>query len=80
MAVRMSPENFKVSRRILRLAALEKVERGRARIRAAEAALDRDVLDAARAAREAGATWQEIGEAVGISMQGAQQKFGPSLN
>lgn len=32
----------------------------------------------AKAARDGGATWQEIGEALGISRQAAQQRLAPS--
>ena len=76
----MSPQNFKVTRRIQRVQELQTVERGRARIRASEAALDRDVLEKVRRARDAGASWSDIGSALGVSKQAAQQKFVASVN
>lgn len=39
-------------------------------------ALRRYDRECVRAARKAGATWQEIGEAVGMARQNAQRKFG----
>lgn len=40
------------------------------------AAEDRKVADLVLAAREAGASWQMIGEALGMSKQAAWEKYG----
>lgn len=36
-------------------------------------------LDAVRAARDAGASWSDIGDIYGLTKQGAQQRFKPLL-
>ena len=38
--------------------------------------LDRIEFEAVQTVREAGATWEDIGEALGISRQAARQRFG----
>lgn len=45
----------------------------RERLAAAERAIDAGV----RRGRRAGATWGEVGRALGMSRQGARQRFGP---
>jgi len=50
------------------------VELGRL-IAAAHAAVDAD-SELARAARQAGASWTQIGDAVGLTRQAAQQRWG----
>lgn len=39
---------------------------------------DRKLTDAARAARAAGASWAQIGDALGLTRQAAQQRWGRS--
>jgi len=53
------------------------VELGRL-IAAAHAAVDADseLAHAAHAARQAGASWTQIGDAVGLTRQAAQQRWG----
>lgn len=38
---------------------------------------DSEMLDVVTRARAEGATWDEVGDAVGLSRQGAQQHYGP---
>lgn len=38
--------------------------------------LDRMEFEAVQVVREAGATWEDIGDALGISRQAARQRFG----
>jgi hypothetical protein len=38
--------------------------------------LEEELLAVAAESRAAGASWREIGEALGVSMQAAQQRFG----
>jgi hypothetical protein len=55
-----------------RLAGLAVAHQGE--INAAEA-----VLVLVKSSRMAGATWQEIGEALGVSRQAAQQRYGDKM-
>lgn len=50
-----------------------------AALRAREAA-ETSELDAVRAARDAGASWTDIGDVYGLTKQGAQQRFKPLLD
>ena len=52
--------------------ALRVVEAASAELRRATAALDAAVL----ASREVGATWAQVGAVLGVSRQGAHEKFG----
>lgn len=40
------------------------------------AAAEKDLRASVQRARDEGATWQEIGDALGITRQAAQQRFG----
>ena len=55
------------------LAALEAVTLARARLAEAEA----DLRDAVEDARNAGASWERVGVALGVTKQTAWEKFGP---
>jgi hypothetical protein len=47
-----------------------------ATVASARRELDRMEFEAVQTVREAGATWEEIGDALGISRQAARQRFG----
>lgn len=59
-----------LARDVDRLNALTKLKLERVRL---EVEIRREV----RAARRAGATWAKVGEALGVSLQAAQDRYGP---
>ena len=61
-----------VSKRIREVVVLEQVAKAKRLQVDAERRLERLVAEA----RSKGSTWQEIGDALGVTLQGARQKFG----